>query len=426
MKKLMVAFAALAAGASAFATDYTWTGGAAGRWDDTSNWQVGGAAAADCPKAGDKAFFLSGDVTITSDIEIGEGTLTVTNPVAKVTFDCVISGAGMLKKIGDGPLYLKKANTFSGGFEADGCHEHGSNDSTGANKGQVHIYDGASLGSGLAHFSTLNGTKGTGSGLVIEVAPMTVTTQLSLGWSSGGNSIVMNAAGDVTFAEEVEFKSKGQVTGQAASNTYTFKKKVTGGTNWLTMSKGKFVFEDVFEGKSFTMNLPNTAEMHFKASGNTWFRLYNFQNPVYCYGPDTLPLLTCTSSTYGWEWLDGGNNKAVIHLGGYDQTIDAISKMTVPISIKSYGFESPTPAQVKFTGTKSKYPASITFGGTLYTAAGLKWDVAERELCLTNVLQTTTGDVSVARGTVRLASGAGFKKLGHLSVDSAGCLALDD
>ena len=95
------------------AAEYTWTGnGAAGNWNDASNWSPSTGA----PGAGDTAkLTLSSVLTITSDIALSAGTLVISNSGAAVSFTGVISGAGGLELRGDQSIELRGANTFGGG-----------------------------------------------------------------------------------------------------------------------------------------------------------------------------------------------------------------------------------------------------------------------------------------------------------------------
>ena len=95
------------------AAEYTWTGnGAAGNWNDASNWLPSTGA----PGAGDTAkLTLPSVLTITSDIALSAGTLVISNSGAAVSFTGVISGAGGLELRGDKGIELRGDNTFEGG-----------------------------------------------------------------------------------------------------------------------------------------------------------------------------------------------------------------------------------------------------------------------------------------------------------------------
>ena len=132
----------------AHAMSYTWTGGgAAGTWNDPANWSPNGV-----PNAGDDAKFeLAGDLTITSDIAISSGVLTINNCGAVVSLNGVVSGEGGIKLTGTNYLALAGDNTFKGGVQRNSFlsgvqlyHDHG------LGTGPFTACDGAAANSGNA------------------------------------------------------------------------------------------------------------------------------------------------------------------------------------------------------------------------------------------------------------------------------------
>ena len=414
----IVAAAVVMASAVAFAETYTWNGGASGSWTTEANW----SPSTGYPGAGDVAIFAS-SATITSDFEIGEGTLIVSNALVatSLTFDCTITGAGKLVKGGGGPIHLKKDNFFTGGFEADGLEwaaYNAANESTVKNTGQIHIYSGAALGSGLAVICTSKTSGGTGSGLYVETVPITITNKVQLGWNVGGGyTLKINKAGEVTFAETVYFPTRFAITGQgAASSTIRFKKEVTGGNNWLQPSSCRVVFEEPFHGSGITLYTTGSGTLEFDAPGNAFNTVYSFADPWFFYAENAF--------SSNLVQLKFGGDKAVLNLRG-DQTINKLTTLAFTASaVGKAGVNGETPSALRFEGANI---GSYVFPGLFKGQAGLCWNPssATKEFCFSNTLQTTTGSILVSNGTVRVKSGAGFSALGSLAVAANATFAVE-
>ena len=117
MKNTIFALAVTLA-ASAFAQEYSWTGGGSdtSSWNDAANWEPQGV-----PGGGDRAIF-SADAKITDGIEIASGELTLDSVSGIVEIAGVISGDGALysRCLGksmdeDCAIVLSCANTYAGG-----------------------------------------------------------------------------------------------------------------------------------------------------------------------------------------------------------------------------------------------------------------------------------------------------------------------
>ena len=79
---------------------------------------------------------------------------------------------------------------------------------------------------------------------------------------------------------------------------------------------------------------------------------------------------------------------------------------------------------IRFTGTPRTNP--LCLGAAFTGRAGLWWNPSTAaELRLTNAMSTTTGDIRVSKGTVRLAAAATFKALTSLTVENGAAFAVD-
>lgn len=419
MKKAVVSLVTAALAQAVLSADYTWTGsGASGNWTDPANWGV----TEGYPGAGDVAFF-NASATITSDFEIGEGTLTVSNALVatSLTFDCTITGAGKLVKGGGGPIHLKKDNFFTGGFEADGLawvSYGGAIESTVKDTGQVHIYSGAALGSGLAIICTAMGSTGSGSGLYIETAPITITNRVQFGFNVGGGySMKINKSGVVTFTEPVYFPTRLSYAGKGTSSTTVrFKKPLTGGSNWFQPSSCRTVFEDIFEGAGITMYTTGSGTLEFDAPGNRFNTIYSFADPWYFNVANAWPTNVLQ--------LKFASDKAMLHFRG-DQTINKLTSLVFTSSaVGKAGINGETPSVLRFEG---KDIGSYVYSGVFTGQAGLCWNPLSetKEFCFSNTAATTTGSLLVSNGTVRVTSGAGFPSANAIVVASNATLAVE-
>ena len=112
--------------------------------------------------------------------------------------------------------------------------------------------------------------------------------------------------------------------------------------------------------------------------------------------------------------------------GKYDLVLrDALVSESPEAVGTDHGFMSPNGCAIRFTGTPKANP--MTFSGKVYDSCGLGWepDGADATLVLSRGVSTTTGAVSVARGTVRLTDGATFASLGELRLGTNATFAVD-
>lgn len=90
-----------------------------------------------------------------------------------------------------------------------------------------------------------------------------------------------------------------------------------------------------------------------------------------------------------------------------------------------HGLESDYDLQVQFTGTPSANP--MKFSGKFYGGAGLLWSPSSSDyfFIYSNAVSSTTGHVEVARGTVKLVTGASFTALSGLKVGADGIFEVE-
>lgn len=244
MKKLVVACAAVALCASAFATDYTWNGGASGEWTTAVNWtpstgypngadDTAAFASAATVSVGDavavKGISAAGELTLTgaeialgadgiqssaafgADVTVNNGlTISaaqtiVSNQAAAVHLKGVVAGAGGILKGGAGRLHLYAYNTFEGGLESKGtrlqpngnnmresgytssdgstyiAYTNGEGDSSG-----VVIYHAHALGEGPVYFDKgMSNDDGTGARLTVVNCSGTISNAFKLASNQG-------------------------------------------------------------------------------------------------------------------------------------------------------------------------------------------------------------------------------------------------
>ena len=411
MKRLLmmsVVFGAVAA----LATDYTWNGDASGAWNSPDNWEPSTGV----PNGGDTATFDFA-VTVTDDIAIDSGTLTIVRNAA-VSLTGVVkdgSGAGALAVTGSGALHLYGANTFSGGLTASGTSMGKPN---GANGG-VYVHNGSALGAGMAYLDTT-----TGPYLYVDPG-LTVTTEISLKSSTTDNTgkIVPTVAGNITFAEKVTATTKLYVEGYAGSK-YTFKKAVENTANYVFFNKGEFHFKGLT--KFFTLNGSASAAYFEAPEGKDRFTNFYIDYPCHFGRADAF-----TPSRLNFE--KGG---AWVCLDGFDQSVTSLEafgtpqkQIGQPATTDNFGFDSPSdrPAIMTFALNNSTATTNVWWG-QFKNGAGLCWNpsAAPCVLIVSNTVQATSGELKVLNGTVVVKSGAGFPSLSKTTVGATGVLDVRD
>ena len=291
MKKLVVACAAVALCASAFAVDYTWNGGTSGEWTTAANWtpstgypndadDTAAFASAATVSVGDavavKGISAAGeltltgaeialgadgiqssaafgvDVTVNNGLTISAAQTIVSNQAAAVHLKGVVAGAGGILKGGAGRLHLYSANTFEGGLVATGTkktpkgNDVGSsgyvsggafvwNSDVGDSSGVV-IYDVQALGAGKATFDPdYKSDDGSGARLTVMNCTGTVENDIRLAndkTTAKTYYALEVSGGDVVFSGKITSTYR-TIVRLLSVNTVHFSQAI-GHSNYLT------------------------------------------------------------------------------------------------------------------------------------------------------------------------------------------------
>lgn len=404
--------ASVAIAAATFAAEYTWTGqGTAGDWTSVGNWSPGSGY----PSGGDTAI-VGSDIVITTDFEIGEGTLDI-QATGSIDFNCVISGAGMLSKKGAGELYLRRNNTFKGGFYAEGSH---STDPSSYYEGNVHVYAPTALGISKAQVEAAGGNYRK-SKLCIY-GPLTVSTPMQLG-DGWGNRTILQTYGDVIFGASLTFKNRFTITTDGAGSTVELRNAPTvKGNCYITVGVGDtlhFVTSALSVGQTIWLSDDDVRGrvVFDKIESNKLLSLS--RNGGFVMGGENA-LYSGQYTTFRFK-----SNSGVLDLNGYDQTItvtNAAWAEYINTASPAYGFKSDRYARLVFSGDCD----DLGFRGRFYGRAGFKWNPSDpaRVFSFTNTVQDTSGELEVANGKVVVAEGAGFSSLAKVTVAEGAALEI--
>ena len=398
----IVAVAVAMASAVAFAETYTWNGGASGSWTTEANW----SPSTGCPGAGDVAIF-EGDAEITSDFEIGEGTLTITNAASTtLKLNCSISGAGGVRKGGGGALHLYKENTFQGKFESFGIGD-GSTVSS-----PVTIFHPGAFGAQGAEFDQ-DASSGHGSWLYVDGSinkdfTIGVPVKLSGDQKQKGNLFLRNGVSTLTFDDYVYSRFRIYCKGDSSASVVTFNQGVTN-SNYAHFQTAIYHMKGALGLSTF---YPESGKIYLYDIGPKPYADYSPGTDIHLMRPDIL-LPSAGSLTLRLS--------SVTDLHGNGQTVKTLTGFTCT---SGSSITSSAPAVLCLTNDIRK---TTMFGGTFAGQAGLEYAPAnlEREFVFTNNVQTTAGSFNAVRGTIRFAKDAGFTNLGALTVGDQGVVAFN-
>jgi len=386
---------------------YMWCGGASGKWNDAANWVGDGV-----PDGGDVARFEH-DAEITDDVCISRETLTIERG-GNVSIRGVVSGEGALAAIGAGTLHLYGENCFSGGFSACGTMVARK---AADGSGSVHLHHGSALGSATAKIDCT-----TGPWLFVD-GGLAVTTGIELKSNSESQCgrVEISSPGDLEFAENVSASGRFYLYG--AGGSCGFRKGLkTSGYTWLERCTV------VFRSAVNLGTLYCSDNLRFEApEGNEITRFY-VKGVSRFHGENAF----ATGS------LRFGRNNSFIDLNGFGQTISyraegdrhgAIwTSGCVGYSCRNWGFDCPAETPAVFTyACHSERAVPTVWWGNFKNGAGLCFNPANGEdsFVFSNTVQTTTGDLVVSNGTVKVTCGAGLPSLNLLAVGPCGKFVLD-
>ena len=137
---------------------------------------------------------------------------------------------------------------------------------------------------------------------------------------------------------------------------------------------------------------------------------------------------------YGSSWFDMGlANHEIVFAGpsarlllGTNQTFQSVNLYeTAAVRPGAHSIDAANPWQAVFTGTPKRQ--ETVFTGRLVRKAGINWNPGSAGYSFTfsKATSATEGTLAVAKGTVRLADGATFARLGALDVAAGGTFAVD-
>ncbi len=378
---------------ASYSTLYTWTGaGAAGNWNDPSNWSPNGV-----PDAGDEAKFVQeADLAITSGISIAGGFLTINNCGAVVSFDGAISGEGGIKLTGTNYIALAGNNTFKGGVRRDSflsgvrlCHD------CGLGTGPFIACEGAAANTGKIGRPPLE---------LSGASPMTVTNDMTFGHESfvswnGAIYAVQSATltGDFTFNGQTRLAV-------ASGKSLRFKGNVTATGLFVMNSAADYYYErPVTGGGTHYTDGGNTPRIHYLASGNTFGGLSFNGTCAPRYYFEAVDALNGRSAAFG-------SPNGMMDLCGNDQTADAVYDKAWVGS--SHCVTSGAPATLTLRPS-----TDCRFGGRFLGALSLVYapSSAARVYTVSNSISTMTGSLTVSNGTFRIRQSS-FSNLSRLVV----------
>jgi len=419
-------FTAVLVAAGAYAATVNYTGANGGSFSDASNWS-GGAL----PTSADTAV-VSGcsSLTIDSDVTIGGLTVkgtpftlagsgklilgaaeTVISNGIDTALECEISGSGKLVWYGTAPLRLRHANTFTGGVFTD----------NGTGNLCLHVYNGASLGTGTATFAKNTRHLATHNAITIP------NNLVFKGSTQDVNGCIQMADAGVSFTGAIDM-SECKYTRLVASGSGSFTfgaltMYTTSQNSWSTMLiAGKqpgncFVFAGGLLGYG-VMGSDNPFTYHFNAAGNELQRL-NYYNAT---GGKTSVCNVVSAFTDKTEvrMFRNAKDPQVLDLNGYSQTIESIYDADSTVAISNNEIvTSAAAARLTMKGTSDRF-----FSGRFDGMVSLCWQpTGTYTLTLDGAAHGTTGEIVVSNGTVQVSSGASFGSISSIEVAPGATLA---
>ena len=463
-----VALTLLLSVATAFATDYTWTGGTSGAWTDRSNWtpNTGYPNAADdtaafAPSAGTKVSLSSpvdvkgisvsgaGGLTLTGKaIALGSDGIASTSSVAcgisnDVTIAAaqtpfaltgsgplhmggVISGAGGILKTGHAYLHLYRDNPFAGEYEAKGDRTTPSGAAVTSSawetgSGDTYIYAGGALGANHAYFDRGLSIDNALCARLVVVGGMTIATPIHVTADYGNTySLLFFGKGNVDFTGDLASKGRFRARIGQTAKEVRFRGAVTH-SNYMVLyadaTGSDYFFYQPISGSCQFTGPAGATRVHLCSGGNTSCNWFHDRATVICEAPNVIPPKL--------SYFELNSATSCIDLNGFDQTVTSLDATRFKqYSGTGHGFTSATPARIRFVGTSIP-----SFGArwTLFGAAGLEWDPqrADGTFVQSNTVSSTTGELVVGSGRFVLADGASFTALSALRLGSGAVFAVE-
>jgi len=130
---------------------------------------------------------------------------------------------------------------------------------------------------------------------------------------------------------------------------------------------------------------------------------------------------TLIGCSFAFDGNEGSQRLELCYGAGYKNDINLQNGAlfeTNGVANTTHGVTSDYDKQIVFTGTPPMNP--MVFSGTWYRGAGFKWNPGSASFVFvcSNAVSATTGRVDVAKGVVKLVTGASFTALESLSVSA--------
>ena len=407
---------------------YVWTGKAGGEWNTPGNWDVSGEPATTAPTP-DKTLYI-GAATPERPFLVTQG-VEIKNPV--------MLGVGqqyMQLGFGDGVLHLSGRVTGSGGIQFDSRNNaqyyarlsNAANDFVGgvrrSGAGQIQLFNANALGSGLV---TLDDGSRMNSGIANR-QPFYVAQSCTIpnDFRIGGESFASwngwwNAASGITvrFAGKVAFYFNGDTyqTRFFSASTFHFDGPVSIGSDTVN---GRLICKG---GSKVYFHQPIKAEGDRRKiyADNESFTGY------FCASSNQISEIA-GDAIVNWKWYlqardalagvdvalnnepNADGSGFLLDLGGFDQHLANLSYAKA-VSDK-FLVTSPAPATLTVEGTADHF-----FGGRFESPVALTYSPkGDFVYTLSNAVHSTTGAVTVTRGTLQLVKGASFAKTRNAEV----------
>jgi len=425
-------------------TEWTWTGSAGGVWSTPGNWSVGGQPATETPPAG--AVLHIADATEATPFVVEGSATTISNPIilgwgqqvvrfttnrGTLNLNGRITGKGGWRftcqtGVATEKLYTVRFgnanNDFAGGVRrSDGGQLVLSN---AYGTGRITVDTGSNNGS-----STPNLTP-----LTCDVSPLTFTNDLFIGresyqswngWWTGSRTVRLT--GKVDFALGSTLNDQARFVG---ASPFTFDGPVSIGGRLICKSGASATFSKPirkYTGDGVT-NRPaalyadnESFTGRLAASSNEVTHLYFGQVNVWKWffdAPDAIPLASI--------YLEGEKipNNATFDLCGNDQHVaDVYYAQSEMANVHAVHFTSDTAATLTISNTASRLFGGTFDGGVSVVYAGAK---ATDTHTLSGATHSTTGGLTVAKGTVVCTAGTRFAAISKAEANDGATLRLED
>ena len=415
MKNILFAFLASLTAANAFSADYTWVGGSSTLWNNESNWNPAGI-----PGAGDKASF-GDNAIITDGIAVHEGELRIyTLDAAEVDFQGIISGEGGVLFCANtssttSKIIVSAENTFTGGVrlysKSDAAKDCGIYLRNAKALGRVrHV----SVLAGNVHFDCENAVfeydfiPAWGQTCYLSQKPTVINGAITNDVLSNVSIWVQNAnnTSPITINGRVGGEKMSSVNSRARVN----------GENVLVNFLGGVEAKDFLVDKTGDGWSSGTTAF---SGANQIGRLLVAYCKYKCLGDHVFS---------GGTVLDfqsySGSSTGKFDLNGFDQIVDRIiSTHPYPHDAVQLQILSAEAATLTLKATSSSPSGMVAINGKV----SLLMDAEDPTICqvFSNRISSTSGDLIVSNGILRIGMKATFKNVPRIVVADGGTFEVE-